>query len=51
MNWLQELAWKEAFVMLSRGQAQLRKMGFKTVEEAAAFEFRRVTNLGWKPND
>lgn len=45
MTWLQKIAWEEAFRMLSRGQSQLRKMGFKSVDEAAAFEFRRVTGL------
>lgn len=45
MTWLQKLAWEEAFNMLSRGLSQHKKMGFKTLDEAAAFEFKRVQGL------
>ena len=45
MTWLQKLAWEEAFRLLSRKPSQLRKMGFKSLGEAAEFEFRRVENL------
>ena len=50
MTWLQKLAWEEAFKLLSREPAQLRKMGFKSLEEAVSFELRRVANLA-KPVD
>ena len=45
MTWLQKLAWEEAFRLLSRKPEQLRKMGFKSIGDAAEFEFRRVENL------
>ena len=45
MTWLQKLAWKKTFRLLSRKPEQLRKMGFKSIGNAAEFEFRRVENL------
>lgn len=45
MNWLQKMAWEEAYKLLSRGPRQHKKMGFATLGDAAAFEFKRVAAL------
>ena len=49
MTWLQQLAWEEAFRTIERAASskkQMKEMGFKSLNEVAGFEARRVLSLG-----